>query len=283
MSTLTYFCSCLFSTLPNFNFTRLYLTSATLPIIIRHSSKLPRPHYPPTKQPSQPTQTPTMSHCHDEHSHLHDHGDHSHDGHDGHDHTDDITPALQNLLYEQLDFSALVTLNEDESNSGRAICQKTWTQRLEPSPELKSSADEQLLMIVPFTGQVRLHSIIIRGSGGGECPKTLKVFVNEEGMDFDTAGEKEATQVLEIAQTSEVQEIPVKRAFFNTTRSLALFFEDNWSNGEEDETVLSYLAFKGDFMKLNKEPVSVLYEAAANPNDHKLAQGIGQGVGRSIQ
>jgi hypothetical protein len=214
------------------------------------------------------------SHCHDEH---HDHG------HDGHDHSDDITPALQNLLYEQIDFSKLVTLNEDESNSGRAICQKTWAQRLDLTPELKSSADEQLLMIVPFTGQVRLHSILIRTSPSLSCPKTLKVFVNADSMDFDTASEATPTQELSISQTSEVQEIPVKRAYFNTTRSLALFFEDNWSNGEEEETVISYLAFKGDFMKLNKEPVSVMYEAAANPSDHKSIVGIGEGVGRSIQ
>jgi hypothetical protein len=50
-----------------------------------------------------------------------------------------------------------------------------------------------------------------------------------------------------------------------------------------DETRISYLAFKGDFMKLNKEAVSVLYEAAANPTDHKSIVGIGQGVGRSVQ
>jgi hypothetical protein len=138
-------------------------------------------------------------------------------------------------------------------------------------------------MTVPFTGQVRLHSIILRTSPGPDCPKTLKVFVNEDSLDFETAAEKEPTQILEISQTSEVQEIPVKRAKFGTTRSLSLFFEDNWSNGEEDETRISYLAFKGDFMKLNKEAVSVMYEAAANPNDHKNIVGIGQGVGRSIQ
>ncbi|KAH7395297.1 PITH domain-containing protein [Phaeosphaeria sp. MPI-PUGE-AT-0046c] len=217
------------------------------------------------------------SHCHDEH---HAHGG---DDHHDHDHTDDLTPALQNLLYEQIDFSKLVTLNEDDSNSGRAICQKTWAQRLDNTPELRSSADEQLLMIVPFTGQVRLHSILLRTSPSPSCPKTLKVFLNADSMDFETASEKEPTQELSISQTSEVQEIPVKRAYFNTTRSLALFFEDNWSGGEEDETVLSYLAFKGDFMRLNKEPVSVLYEAAANPADHKSIVGIGEGVGRSIQ
>jgi hypothetical protein len=122
-----------------------------------------------------------MSHCHDEH----DHSSHAHD------HTDDITPALQNILYAQLDFPKLITLNEDESNSGRAICQKTWAQRLDLEPELRSSADEQLLMTVPFTGQVRLHSIILRTSPGQDCPKTLKVFVNEEGLDFEGAEEKE--------------------------------------------------------------------------------------------
>ena len=124
------------------------------------------------------------SHCHDE-SHSHDHGDHDHD------HSDDITPALQNILYSQIDFSALRTLNEDDSNSGRAICQKTWAQRLELQPELVSSADEQLLILVPFTGQVRLHSILLRTSDSESCPKTLKVFANfGEDMDFDTASEK---------------------------------------------------------------------------------------------
>lgn len=245
--------------------------------------KLPRPH-----QPSKHYTTITTTNR-QKMSHNHSHGSHCHDeehaeGHDHvHDHTDDITPALQNILYSQLDFSKLITLNEDASNSGRAICQKTWAQRMNPDPELRSSADEQLLMHIPFTGQVRLHSILIRASNSNSCPKTLKVFANTDNLDFDTASDMSPTQELSISQTSEVQEIPVKRAYFNATRSLDLFFEDNWSNGEEDETVITYLAFKGDFMKLNKEAVSVLYEAAANPSDHKSIVGIGEGVGRSIQ
>lgn len=102
-------------------------------------------------------------------------------------------------------------------------------------------------------------------------------------MDFETASDKTPTQELSVSQTSEVQEIPVKRVKFNTTRSLALFFEDNWGDGEEDVTRISYLAFKGDFMKLNKEAVSVLYEAAANPGDHKSIVGTEMGIGRQIQ
>ena len=76
--------------------------------------------------------------------------------------------------------------------------------------------------------------------------------------------------------------MPVKRALFNTVRSLDLFFEDNWSQGEEDETRISYIGFKGEWMKLTREPVNFLYEAAANPTDHKLIAGIGDQVGRGL-
>ena len=94
-----------------------------------------------------------MSHNHDhydgqepiDHSHDHSHGGHHHD----HDHDDDVTPALQNLLYEQIDFSAVTCLNEAQSRSGAQILQKTWIQRMEPNPELESDADEQLLLTVP--------------------------------------------------------------------------------------------------------------------------------------
>lgn len=75
----------------------------------------------------------------------------------------------------------------------------------------------------------------------------------------------------------------MRRVLFNTTRALALFFEDNWSDGEEDVTRISYLAFKGDYMKLSKEPVSVLFEAAANPKDHKAIVGTKLGTGWGIQ
>jgi hypothetical protein len=87
-----------------------------------------------------------MSHHHHGHGHDEEHAEaHNH----VHDHDDDIVPALQNLLYEQIDFSKVQTLNEEESNSGRKIMQKTWAQRMENEPVLRSFADEQLLIIVP--------------------------------------------------------------------------------------------------------------------------------------
>lgn len=93
-----------------------------------------------------------MSH-HEGNDHSgHDHSGHGHGdrGHDhSHDHSDETEPALQTLIWKQIDFDNIRTLNEEEPDSGAKIVKKTWQQNLEAEPELVSDADEQLLMFVP--------------------------------------------------------------------------------------------------------------------------------------
>ncbi|MCJ1308382.1 hypothetical protein MMC25_002035 [Agyrium rufum] len=210
-----------------------------------------------------------MSNVHD-----HDHGGHGHDHHDhgAHDHSDEIEPALQSLLYKQIEFQKIVALNESTPDSGSKVIQKTWAQRLDTEPVLTSDADEQLLVTVPFAGTVKLHSILIRSSTDASAPRTLKLFLNKEGLDFSAVSDLKPAQVLTLSQTSDVQDVPVKRTLFGNTYSLTLFFEDNFG---DDKTSVYYLAFKGEYMKLNREPVEFLYEKAANPRDHAPIVGAG--------
>ena len=63
---------------------------------------------------------------------------------------------------------------------------------------------------------------------------TLRVFQNADDIGFEEAADQDPVQELELAQTSEVQELPVKRARFGAVRRLTLFFPDNF--GGEDET-----------------------------------------------
>jgi len=209
-------------------------------------------------------------HNHDEHDHGH--GGHHHHGE--HDHSHDLTPALQSNLYQQIDFEGVNTLNEAQPKSGAAILKKTWAQRLDDEPELESDADEQLLMHVPFTGQIKLHALLIRTSNSVSAPKNLKLYRNRDDLDFSTASDLQPVQKIDLPQTSDVAEVPLNRAHWNMTTSITLFFEDNYGYGEEDVTRIGYLGFKGEHTALNREPVSVLYEAAANPSDHVAIQGI---------
>ncbi|CAP70843.1 uncharacterized protein PODANS_3_9010 [Podospora anserina S mat+] len=216
-------------------------------------------------------------HCHDEHH------DHSHGGEGEHDHSDDITPALQFSLYQHIDFDGVATLNEATYGSGKEVLKKTWAERLRVEPEVESDGDEQLLVNVPFTGQVKLHSILLRTSDSDSAPKTMKVIINRDDVDFDVAESATATQEFELARTGEVQEVAVRRARFNAVRRLSLFFPDNFGDGDEDVTRISYIGFKGEWMQLGRAPANILYEAAANPSDHKV-KGVGVNqMGSDIQ
>lgn len=90
-------------------------------------------------------------------------------------------------------------------------------------------------------------------------------------------------QTLELSQTSDVQEIPVRRALFGKVQRLTLFFADNFGDGEEDVTRVSYVGFKGEWTLLGKAPANILYEAAAQPGDHSIkgtsVNQMGSGIG----
>jgi len=134
-----------------------------------------------------------------------------------------------------------------------------------------------------FTGQVKLHAILLRTSDSESAPKTLKVIQNRDDVDFGVAETAQGSQTFELSRTNEVQELPVKRARFGQVRRLALFFPDNFGDGDEDVTQISYLGFRGEWMQLGRAPAQILYEAAANPSDHKLkgtaANQMGSGIG----
>ena len=121
-----------------------------------------------------------------------------------------------------------------------------------------------------FTAQIKLHSILLRTSPSASAPRTLHLHINRDDLDFATAEEAEPLQTLELSQTSEVQEIPVKRALFGKVQQLTLFVADNFGDGDEAVTRLSYVGFKGEWTKLGKAPTNILYEAAAQPGDHKI-------------
>ncbi|KAL7269917.1 hypothetical protein RUND412_007394 [Rhizina undulata] len=221
-----------------------------------------------------------------DHNHSHrcsDEHEHEHGGGDGHSHDDDITPALQTSLYKHIDFDKVTTLNEASPGSGRDVVKKTWTERLDMTRILESDADEQLLMFIPFTGTIKLHSLLLRPHPLPHAPKTLKLYANRDDLDFTSIADTPATQTLELpiptassSPEEQVFEIPVKRALFGNVQSLTLFFEDNHGGEEEEETKVAYLGFRGTWTELKREAVVALYEAAPNPKDHKVHAGKGK-------
>lgn len=134
-------------------------------------------------------------------------------------------------------------------------------------------APQELTEAASFAGVLKLHAVLIRSADDTSSPKTLKLYHNRDDLDFSTASDLAPTQTLHVSQTNDVQELPVKRTSFGNVYNLTLFVED--SHGD-DVSRIFWIGFKGEFTQLNREPIEVLYEKAANPKDHELIAGLGE-------
>ncbi|RKP10839.1 galactose-binding domain-like protein [Thamnocephalis sphaerospora] len=203
-----------------------------------------------------------MSHCqHEHHEHGHGHGD-------GHDHTHDEEDALvKDSLYEKIDREHVCGLNESQPGAAKTVI-KPWHERRDTTQIVESDADEQLIVTVPFTGMVKLKSILLFGPQDASAPAKLKVYVNRDDIDFDTVDSTQETQAWELAHgAGDVCEYHTRRlAKFSSVRSITLFFSENFG---DDVTRLSYIGFRGEWTKIPAQPIITAYELRPNPADHK--------------
>ncbi|XP_026659402.2 PITH domain-containing protein At3g04780-like isoform X2 [Phoenix dactylifera] len=95
-------------------------------------------------------------------------------------------PRSQVDLVDFVDWSGVECLNQSTSHSLDNALKQGY--RDDDGLHLESDADEQLLIYIPFTQVIKLHSVIIKGPEE-EGPKTVKLFANKEHMGFSNAND----------------------------------------------------------------------------------------------
>ncbi|KAG2018094.1 hypothetical protein CC2G_007544 [Coprinopsis cinerea AmutBmut pab1-1] len=184
----------------------------------------------------------------------------------GHDHLgNDLGP--QDNLFSQIDQSNVVALNGVQEGS---VVIKPWHERTDETKYLESDADDQLIIRIPFTGNVKLRSLLLKAGPGEKTPEKIILFASEPNLDFDSVNEKKPSQELEVAQGSEVGEYPLRTVKFNNISSITLFIP---AAQGDDVTRIYYVGFLGHWQKRNDSPPITVYEAQANIADHEKIQG----------
>ncbi|ODV85123.1 hypothetical protein CANARDRAFT_28424 [[Candida] arabinofermentans NRRL YB-2248] len=227
-----------------------------------------------------------MSHrCHDEHEHA----SGGHGSHDPHAHQHGAPPIPTNesqSLNSKISTAELSALNIENPLSELPKLFKSSSDKYKLTPCFKSDCDNQLIIRIPFEGSVKLYSITLRTSKiGNNCPKSVKLFKNESSIDFDNVNSKKPTFALEQPQVGiddseplTINELKDDSTFvehflprhqFGGITSLTIFFENNHTEDEDEILKLYSIDLRGEYKALNKDPVVVLYESAANPADHK--------------
>lgn len=230
-----------------------------------------------------------------EHSHGH---SHSHGGGDDDSHIPAVTTYTSQSLISRIDTSKVTALNVVNRQEEVAKLFKNSETRYEVKPVIKSDADEQIILHIPFTNSsIKLYSFILRSNGDLYCPKSIKLYKNDQTIDFDNVDQKKPTFTITHPHSgvmyNDDDDLPAQindedfvehqlpRHKFAGLQHLTIFIDTIY--GREEVTKLHSIELRGEFIELNKDPVISLYESAANPADHKLVQGLGQSSGYSIQ
>lgn len=209
----------------------------------------------------------------------------------GHNHDDHILPiqtnTSQNLL-SKINLDGVKALNLANPSDELPKLFRPLEEKFELKPVIKSDCDAQLIINIPFlNSSTKLFSLILRSNGDKYCPKTIKLFKNDEQIDFDNVESKKPIFTIThprlgvmyneddndlpdiLEQEDEFVEHFLPRHKLTGVQHLTVFIQDIYEDEDEDECHLHYLELRGEATELTKDPVITLYELAANPADHK--------------
>lgn len=154
-------------------------------------------------------------------------------------------------LMDQVDRASLECLNEDSSHRVSNVLSPGIDCYLQSS----SGESEQLLIKYKFLNPVKLHSIIVKGLpdgvASGTAPKTLRLFINSENLDFQDAESDPCTQemTLERSHVETGEKLLLRYVRFQNVNSLAVFVADNYGG---DCTKVAYVGLYGSLASSSK-------------------------------
>ncbi|KAI0754402.1 galactose-binding domain-like protein [Daedaleopsis nitida] len=159
-------------------------------------------------------------------------------------------------LYGSIDKSKVHGLNLTVPEDAQALI-KPWDERDDTSRFAESGVDDQIIIHVPFTQNVRLRSVLLKLGRGELTPRRLRIFANRTNIvDFSEA--EDITPQLNISLMegeTGVTEYPLRTASFANVHSLSLFFSDSIGG---DSLRLYFIGFKGDSRSQRKEGAQML-------------------------
>jgi len=145
---------------------------------------------------------------------------------------------------------------------------------------LESADDAELIIYIPFTGTVKLKSIMIIGGEKGSSPKKMKVFANRDDIDFSNANDAKPVQEWDLQEDFRGEiEYPTRIVKFSGISSVTIFIPQNFGS---DSTTIYYIGLKGEYgAPLTRQAVVTTYEAKPQLKDHKTP--AEETMGRQIQ
>ncbi|CAG9316292.1 unnamed protein product [Blepharisma stoltei] len=178
----------------------------------------------------------------------------------------DADPFGSDLL-SSIHLEAVTCLNEQTPHSGRLVF-KTKENKLDRTESLKSNeGDQELLLYIPFVCPVKVLSMCIIGGGGGTSPQLVRVFKNNDHLDFSNVAQMAPVQTFELLE-NPLGELEYMTRVSKWTNTNSLYMHFPQSTGE-NYTEITYIGIKGESSNYKRQAVISVYESRAMKKDHK--------------
>jgi len=180
-------------------------------------------------------------------------------------------------LYGVINKDNVYGLNLSVPEDARAVI-KPWDEREDTAKFADSGVDDQLIIHIPFTQNVRIRSVILKLGRGELTPRHLRIYANHPTIvDFtDAEVTKPHFNMSLLEGETSVVEYPLRVAAFTSITSLSLFFSE--SVGGEVSRIY-YVGFKGDMRSPHIDLNSKLEVPASNAADAPLADKVSEKTG----
>lgn len=169
-------------------------------------------------------------------------------------------------LYAMIDRENVVGLNLDGMNAMGVF--KPYARRLEELPMIKSDTDEEIIVTIRFTSPCHMRKLMIIGGGEEEShPKTVKCYVNHEGIDFSNVEDFTPAHVfsnLGINTPGTVELFATPASKFTNIDVLTFYISENHGG---DATIVQYIGMQGEHTHYRREAVDAEYEVLCNGQD----------------
>ncbi|CDW90648.1 UNKNOWN [Stylonychia lemnae] len=131
----------------------------------------------------------------------------------------------------------------------------------------QSGYGKDLVIYIPFNGEIKVKAIIVIGGDEGTAPSKMKLYKNVSTVDINIMEEKKPLQIIDMNEnmTGELEYL-LNVSQFNNTSNIVIGFDENFG---AKNTVVKYIGLKGEKLREKVKVVETVYEVRANLADHK--------------
>ena len=130
-----------------------------------------------------------------------------------------------------------------------------------------SNYGRDLVVYIPFNGEIRVKAINVIGGEEGTAPSKMKVYKNVEAVDINILEDKKPLQEIDMNEnTTGDLEYLLNVSKFTNVSNLVLGFDENFG---AKSTVIKFIGLKGEKLREKVKIGEIIYEVRANIADHK--------------